>query len=121
MRVTIDERRHVFPLRFSEKTKNDFYHRDNFTKYPGKYDYVQLDYNPSVLSLNSVDRSHLIRCLGIESRDEKGRPRRSEEPTDSRFQTRQARAGAHRTDLQRPSDGRGVARNEIRRQEESTR
>ena len=34
--------------RFTDKTKNDFYHRDTFTKYSGKYDYVQLDYNPSV-------------------------------------------------------------------------
>jgi hypothetical protein len=37
-----------FANRFSDKTKNDFYHRDTFTKYSGKYDYVQLDYNPSV-------------------------------------------------------------------------
>jgi hypothetical protein len=37
-----------FSNRFKEKTRNDFYHRDTFTKYPGKYDYVQLDYNPSV-------------------------------------------------------------------------
>ena len=36
-----------FDFRFSDKTKNDFYYRDTFTKYPGKYDYVQLDYNPS--------------------------------------------------------------------------
>lgn len=34
--------------RFNDKTKNDFYHRDTFTKYPGKYDYVQIDYNPTV-------------------------------------------------------------------------
>lgn len=36
-----------FCQKFSDKTKNDFYHRDTFIKYPGKYDYVQLDYNPS--------------------------------------------------------------------------
>jgi hypothetical protein len=36
-------------IRFSNKTNNDFYYRDTFTKYPGKYDYVQLDYNPSVI------------------------------------------------------------------------
>lgn len=40
-------------FRFSDKTKNDFYHRDTFTKYPGKYDYVQLDYNPSVRVLRN--------------------------------------------------------------------
>ena len=44
--------------RFTDKTKNDFYHRDTFTKYPGKYDYVQLDYNPTV-----SDRSDLIGLL----------------------------------------------------------
>ncbi len=38
-------------IRFSDKTKNDFYYRDTFIKYPGKYDYVQLDYNPSVIEL----------------------------------------------------------------------
>ncbi|CAF4806923.1 unnamed protein product [Rotaria socialis] len=36
-----------FCQKFSEKTKNDFYHRDTFTKYSGKYDYVKLDYNPT--------------------------------------------------------------------------
>lgn len=44
--------------RFQEKTKNDFYHRDTFTKYSGKYDYVQLDYNPSVGEID--DRIGLI-------------------------------------------------------------
>ncbi|CAF4452120.1 unnamed protein product [Rotaria sp. Silwood2] len=38
--------------RFSDKTKNDFYHRDTFTKYSGKYDYVKLDYNPSTSKNN---------------------------------------------------------------------
>ena len=59
--------------------------------------------------------------IGIENRDEEGQPRGSEEPTDPRFQTRQTSARAHRIDLQRPSDGRGATRNEIRRQEKSTR
>jgi len=40
---------HISFIRFSDKTKNDFYYRDTFTKYPGKYDYVQIDYNPSVI------------------------------------------------------------------------
>jgi hypothetical protein len=43
-----------FSNRFSDKTKNDFYHRDTFTKYSGKYDYVQLDYNPSVNDIYSL-------------------------------------------------------------------
>ncbi|CAF1048972.1 unnamed protein product [Adineta ricciae] len=43
----LDEAKRFFCQKFSDKTKNDFYYRDTFTKYPGKYDYVQLDYNPS--------------------------------------------------------------------------
>ncbi|CAF3963271.1 unnamed protein product [Adineta steineri] len=43
----LNDAKRVFCSKFSDKTKNDFYHRDTFTKYPGKYDYVQLDYNPS--------------------------------------------------------------------------
>ena len=34
-------------FRFREKTSNDFYHRDTFVKHGGKYDFVQLDYNPT--------------------------------------------------------------------------
>ncbi|UJR15000.1 hypothetical protein I4U23_001977 [Adineta vaga] len=45
--ANLDNAKRTFCSKFSDKTKNDFYHRDTFTKYPGKYDYVQLDYNPS--------------------------------------------------------------------------
>ncbi|CAF5219403.1 unnamed protein product, partial [Rotaria magnacalcarata] len=43
----LDDAKRFFCQKFSDKTKNDFYYRHTFTKYPGKYDYVQLDYNPS--------------------------------------------------------------------------
>lgn len=43
----LDEAKRFFCQKFSDKTRNDFYYRDTFTKYPGKYDYVKLDYNPS--------------------------------------------------------------------------
>ncbi|UJR31675.1 hypothetical protein I4U23_019156 [Adineta vaga] len=50
----LDDAKRFFCQKFSDKTKNDFYYRDSFTKYPGKYDYVQLDYNPST----SKDENH---------------------------------------------------------------
>ncbi|CAF2813932.1 unnamed protein product [Rotaria sp. Silwood2] len=51
-------------IRFSDKTKNDFYYRDTFTKYPGKYDYVKLDYNPS--TSEKVDENNKKRLVAIE-------------------------------------------------------
>ncbi|CAF0966657.1 unnamed protein product [Adineta ricciae] len=48
----------AFCSKFSDKTKNDFYHRDTFTKYPGKYDYVQLDYNPSTSKKSEEDEEN---------------------------------------------------------------
>ena len=43
----LDDAKRFFCQKFSDKTRNDFYYRHEFIKYPGKYDYVQLDYNPS--------------------------------------------------------------------------
>ena len=43
--------------RFADKTKNDFYFREEFIKYPGKYDYVQLDYNPSSNQKRETDEN----------------------------------------------------------------
>jgi hypothetical protein len=55
--------------RFSDKTKNDFYHRDTFTKYSGKYDYVQLDYNPSVNQTLIYPNSHLFDYLDLKKEE----------------------------------------------------
>ena len=43
-----------FKKKFSDKTKNDWEDRDNFEKFPGKYDLVKMDYNNST-SDESVD------------------------------------------------------------------
>ena len=44
-----------FKKKFSDKTKNDWEDRDNFEKFPGKYDLVKMDYNNST-SDESVDK-----------------------------------------------------------------
>ncbi|CAF3550535.1 unnamed protein product [Adineta steineri] len=58
----LDDAKRFFCKKFSDKTKNDFYYRDAFTKYPGKYDYVQLDYNPS----NKLDENNKTQLATIE-------------------------------------------------------
>ncbi|CAF3339468.1 unnamed protein product, partial [Rotaria sp. Silwood2] len=60
----LDEAKRFFCQKFSDKTKNDFYYRHTFTKYPGKYDYVQLDYNPS--TSEKVDENNKKRLVAIE-------------------------------------------------------
>ncbi|CAF4852310.1 unnamed protein product [Rotaria sp. Silwood1] len=60
----LDEAKRFFCQKFSDKTKNDFYYRDTFTKYPGKYDYVQLDYNPS--KSEKVDENNKKQLVTIE-------------------------------------------------------
>ncbi|CAF0803187.1 unnamed protein product [Rotaria sordida] len=60
----LDEAKRFFCQKFSDKTKNDFYYRNTFTKYPGKYDYVQLDYNPS--TSEKVDENNKKQLVTIE-------------------------------------------------------
>lgn len=57
----------VSSVRFAAKTNNDFYFRDEFVKYPGKYDYVQLDYNPSTGQKRETDENQLK--LSIAAKD----------------------------------------------------
>ncbi|CAF0811788.1 unnamed protein product [Didymodactylos carnosus] len=43
----LDGAKRIFCKKFSDKTKNEWYHRDTFEKAPGKYDYIKLDFNAS--------------------------------------------------------------------------
>lgn len=38
----------LFPHRFKDKTKNDWYQRKTFEKVPGKYDLLAIDYGAKV-------------------------------------------------------------------------
>ncbi|CAF1189095.1 unnamed protein product [Rotaria sordida] len=63
----LDNAKRFFCQKFSEKTKNDFYHRDTFIKYSGKYDYVKLDYNPSTSKNNDEnDENKKKRAAALE-------------------------------------------------------
>lgn len=56
-------------FRFYDKTRNDWHSRDSFTKMPGKYDMVHLDYSAKVMThyynfitIIFIEASHAGRC-----------------------------------------------------------
>lgn len=51
----LDDAKQVFCRKFSDKTKNDWALRQKFVKVPGKYDMLEMDYNPEEKEESEVD------------------------------------------------------------------
>lgn len=56
--------------RFQEKTSNDFYQRQNFVKHPGKYDFVQLDFNPE-LPVETEKKNEISQPIPVSKLDQR--------------------------------------------------
>lgn len=55
----------LFCLRFLDKTKNEWEHRESFEKVAGKYDMVFMDYSTNEKARNRAKNQQLIYLLNI--------------------------------------------------------